>query len=218
MKYKAAIFDFDYTLGDSTEGIVLSVNYGLERLGYDPGSPEAVKRTIGLSLKKTFACLTGCGDEEKAQQFCVYFKEKSDQVMVAHTELLPAVRQVLKKFRESKCLIGIVTTKYHYRIDQILDKFQMADMVDLIVGGDDVKAEKPSPEGLLSAVLKMGVRTDQVLYTGDSLVDAETAARAGVDFAGVLTGTTGLKEFERFEAVCIVKDLEELWNRLAGES
>ena len=31
---KAIIFDFDYTLGDSTNGIVLSVNYALEKLGF----------------------------------------------------------------------------------------------------------------------------------------------------------------------------------------
>ena len=32
--FKAIIFDFDYTLGDSTKGIVLSINYALERLGH----------------------------------------------------------------------------------------------------------------------------------------------------------------------------------------
>ena len=33
MKYQAVVFDFDYTLGDSTEGILSSVRYGMERLG-----------------------------------------------------------------------------------------------------------------------------------------------------------------------------------------
>ena len=32
--YKAVIFDFDYTLGDSTNGIVLSVNYALGEMYY----------------------------------------------------------------------------------------------------------------------------------------------------------------------------------------
>ena len=31
---KAIIFDFDYTLGDSTNGIAISINYALEELGY----------------------------------------------------------------------------------------------------------------------------------------------------------------------------------------
>lgn len=40
MKYKGIIFDFDYTLGDSTEGIVTCVNTALRRLGYDTADRE----------------------------------------------------------------------------------------------------------------------------------------------------------------------------------
>ena len=216
VKYKAVIFDFDYTLGDSTEGIAASVNHGLEKLGYEARGLEDIRKTIGLSLKETFACLTGSRDREKAQRFCTYFKEKSDQVMVDNTRIYQTVRPVLEKLREQGCRIGIVTTKYHYRIDQILDKFQMAGLVDMIVGAEDVKAEKPSPEGLLYAMEQLGMEREEVLYTGDSVVDAKTAARAGVDFAGVLTGTTALQEFEPFGHVCIVRDLEELLEGLTA--
>ena len=33
---KAVLFDFDYTLGDSSSGIVISVNYALNKLAYPP--------------------------------------------------------------------------------------------------------------------------------------------------------------------------------------
>ena len=62
MKYKAVIFDFDYTLGDCTEGIAASVNHGLKKMGYEAGELEDIRKTIGLSLKETFACLTGSRD------------------------------------------------------------------------------------------------------------------------------------------------------------
>ena len=51
MKYKAVIFDFDYTLGDCTEGIAASVNHGLKKMGYEAGEMEDIRKTIGLSLK-----------------------------------------------------------------------------------------------------------------------------------------------------------------------
>ena len=110
-----------------------------------------------------------------------------------------------------------MTTKYHYRIDQILDKFQIAGLVDVIVGAEDVKAEKPSPEGLLYAMEQLGADRSEVLYTGDSVVDAKTAAAAAVDFAGVLTGTTSSREFEPFDHICIVRDLAELMNALTQD-
>ena len=46
--------------------------------------------------------------------------------MVEHTRLYPAVGPAFEELRRQGCRIGIVTTKYHYRIDQILDKFQIA--------------------------------------------------------------------------------------------
>ena len=142
---------------------------------------------------------------------------ETDQVMVDRTRLYPAVRPVFEELRRQGCRIGIVTTKYHYRIDQILDKFQIAGLVDVIVGAEDVKAEKPSPEGLLYAMEQLGADRSEVLYTGDSVVDAKTAAAAAVDFAGVLTGTTSSREFELFDHICIVRDLAELMNALTQD-
>ena len=66
--YKAVIFDFDYTLGDSTNGIVLSINHALEKLGFQVQDTKSIQRTIGLSLKDTLFELTGIQDEETAQK------------------------------------------------------------------------------------------------------------------------------------------------------
>ena len=127
--------------------------------------------------------------------------------MVASTQIYESVKQVLGNLREKGCKIGIVTTKYHYRIDAILEKFDMTDMVDLIVGGDEVKTPKPDPEGLLYAIDHLGLDKRDILYVGDSVVDAKTAQSAEVDFAGVLTGTTSAKDFASYDSVCIAKDL-----------
>ena len=51
---KAVIFDFDYTLGDSTLGIIQSVNHGLKNMGYSIIPDEQIRRTIGLSLQDTY--------------------------------------------------------------------------------------------------------------------------------------------------------------------
>lgn len=208
--YKAYIFDFDYTLGDSTDGIVQSVLYALEKLQEEPKATEEIRKTIGLSLKETYFTLTGSKNEERAEQFAAYFKEKADEVMVASTQIYEPVKEVFSFLREKGCKIGIVTTKYHYRIDAILAKFDMNDMVDIIVGGEDVKTPKPDPEGLLFAIEQLQLERTDILYVGDSIVDAETAEAAKVDFAGVLTGTTSAEDFAKYRNICIVDDLYEL--------
>ena len=205
--YQAYIFDFDYTLGDSTDGIVQSALYALSKLGEEPKSTEEIRKTIGLSLKETYFTLAKSKDETKAELFAKYFKEKADDVMVASTQIYEPVKQVLTTLREKGCKIGIVTTKYHYRIDAILAKFDMTQLIDIIVGGDDVKTPKPDPEGLLYAIDRLELDKKDILYVGDSVVDAKTAQSAEVAFVGVLTGTTNAEDFAGYNNVCIVKDL-----------
>lgn len=209
---KAVIFDFDYTLGDSTNGIVLSANYALGKLGLDVKSTEEIRKTIGLSLKDTYSALTMKHNEEEAEQFSKYFKEKADLVMVENTELYANVKEVLRKLKKEGYKIGIVTTKLHYRIEKILNKFHALDLVDLIVGADDVKIEKPDPEGLIWTIEHLKLDKKDILYVGDSLVDAKTAENAQVKFAGVLTGTTTSDEFGMYKNVFIGENIQEVYH------
>ena len=110
--YQAVIFDFDYTLGDSTGGIELSINYALETMRYPCQSTDEIKKTIGLSLKDTFERLTLCKDAEAASRFSSLFKQKADEVMVDNTILYHYVNKVFQGFKDKGCKIGIVTTKY----------------------------------------------------------------------------------------------------------
>lgn len=207
--YKAVIFDFDYTLGDTTDGIVKSVDYALEYLGYAAKSVSEIRRTIGLSLKQTFAALTDCHDNEQAERFAKLFRKKADEVMTESAVLYDCVPEILRELHKTR-KIGIVTTKFHYRIEAILRKFSVRKSVDVIIGGEDVKEEKPSPEGLLKAVDMLGLEKREVLYVGDSYIDAAAAQSAGIDFAAVLTGMT--TDFSGYKSVCVAKNLRGIFD------
>ena len=136
---KAILFDFDYTLGDSTKGIISSVNFALNKLGYQKRDEATIRKTIGLSLRDTFFELEPEGKESEAEQFSRFFKEKADEVMVPNTELYPGVREILQAIKKDGYQIGIVTTKFHYRIEQIFSRQGILELIDQIVGAEDVK-------------------------------------------------------------------------------
>ncbi len=213
---KTVIFDFDYTLGDSSQGIVLSVSYALSRLGYGACSGERIKRTIGLSMKDTLRELTGDEDPEKVLLFSRYFREKADQVMLDNTVLYDGVVDALAGLKERGFKTAVVTTKYHYRIDQILKKFGAEELIDGIVGAEDVKIEKPDPEGLLRVIRDFGAQKEDVIYVGDSLVDAKTAENGGVSFIAVLTGKTEEAEFRERGCLNICGDVPQACRLIAG--
>ncbi len=206
--YKAVIFDFDFTLGDSSNGIIECTNYALKTMGFPERTPEDIKKTIGLSLSEMFFLLGNADSTDKADEFVKLYRDKADVAITASTMLYDGVLDVLRELRSLGIRCGIVTTKFHYRIDHILDKFSAANLIDIIIGGDDVLLEKPSPEGLLKAMEMLGVGKNEVLYVGDSLVDAKTAQSAGVDFAAVLTGVT--RDFSEYDNVFIGENLSRV--------
>lgn len=209
---KAVIFDFDYTLGDSTGGIVQSAMYALEKLGEEKKSEEQIIKTIGLSLEETYKVLSGNDDIEKQKLFRKYFIEKADEVMVASTELYKNTLTVLESLKQREFKTAIVTTKLNSRIQSIFKKFDALHLIDAIVGVEDVEKTKPYPEGLFLALKKLELQKEDVFYVGDSHVDAKASENAGIDFIGVLTGTTLKEEFEKYKNICVCNDIKEVYN------
>ena len=209
---KAVIFDFDYTLGDSTGGIVQSAIYALEKLGENSRTEIEIVKTIGLSLEETYEALTGKDSPENKKLFKKYFIEKADHVMVLSTELYKNTLTVLEKLKENGLKTAIVTTKFNSRIQSILKKFDASHLIDVIVGVENVENVKPHPEGLLLALDKLHIKKEEAYYVGDSHVDAKAAENAEIDFIGVLTGTTKKENFDRYKNVCICNDIKEVYN------
>lgn len=217
MRYKGMIFDFDYTLGDSTDGIVESANYALEQMGYQRAGREQIRRTIGLHLEETYRVLVESqGKDAKTEEeaeFRRLFVEKADQVMTASTSLYDGVLDLMRDWKGQGIKLGIVTTKYHYRIEEILQKYQAEGLFDVVIGGEDVARPKPDPEGLLRALKMWELPKEELLYVGDSLVDAKTAHAAEVDFAGVTTGTTPAEALAEYASVGVFASLRGLAER-----
>lgn len=214
MKYSAFIFDFDFTIADASDGIVESANFALGKMGIPLKEHEAIRRTVGMTLTDAFYALTGTCDSAAAGLFREYFKEKADSVMTLNTVLFDDAIDTLKKLKERGAKTGIVTSKNHYRIDEVLDKHDIVDLVDIIIGFEDVNQPKPSAEGLLKAIELLGIHKNDVLYTGDSLIDAKTAQNAGVDFAAVTTGTTLESELAEYPHILISSSLTGLFSEL----
>ena len=210
MNYTTYLFDFDYTLADSSRGIVTCFRNVLTHHGYTEVTDDDIKRTIGKTLEDSFSILTGVTDAGQLAGFKAEYRKEADTHMTVNTVLFLETKSVLTALKDSGARIGIISTKYRFRIKELLDQHFPEDFMDIIVGGEDVKAAKPSPEGLLLAIKRLHVSKAETLYIGDSTVDAETAQAAGVDFAGVTHGVTTAKELEKYPHRKIMNTLEEL--------
>ena len=210
MSYTTYLFDFDYTLADSSRGIVTCFRNVLNQHGYTDVTDEDIKRTIGKTLEESFSILTGVTDEDQLAGFKSEYRKEADTHMTINTVLFLETKSVLLALKDAGAFIGIISTKYRYRIKEMLDQHFPGSFFNIIIGGEDVQTAKPSPEGLLLAIKQLHVTKAETLYIGDSTVDAATAKAAGVDFAGVTHGVTSAEELGKYPHWKIMNSLEEL--------
>lgn len=71
-----------------------------------------------------------------------------------------------------------------------LEKFDLLDTVDVVVGRDSHPTRKPDPGPLLAVIDELGVSPERTLFVGDSDSDRVTAERAGAAFKPVASGHT----------------------------
>ena len=142
--------------------------------------------------------------------FISRYVERADQIMADLTVVYDCVPDTTARLIETGFELGIVSTKFRYRIMEILEREKLSDSFGVIVGGEDVTEHKPHPEGLLTAVSILRMKKGNVYYVGDSMVDALTAERAGIPFIAVLTGTTGENEFNELPNIAVVEDVSAL--------
>jgi phosphoglycolate phosphatase len=212
---RTLIFDFDYTLVDSSPGVIDCIDFALRGLGLPSVSDKSARQTIGLSLPDTLVALAGPQHAQKGAAFARLFVQRADQVMVAKTALLPSVAATIRRLKRQGMALGIVSTKFRYRIKATLQRENLLELFDVIVGGEDVSSHKPDPESLALALAKL--RASQgILYVGDSVTDAETARRAAVPFVAVLSGVTPQEAFRAYDPVAVLPNLSQLPGLLAG--
>lgn len=209
---QAIIFDFDYTLADSSRGVIECINFALDRLGLPPAGDAEIRRTIGLSLPDALVMLVGKEYAQHADAFTRFFVERADEVMTDMTELFDIVPETVAALRNLGIRLGIVTLKYRYRIESVLKQDRLSDAFEVVIGFEDVSAHKPDPSGLLTAVERLDCVRQNCLYVGDSVTDARTAQRAAIDFIPVLSGVTPRAAFDDYNVYTILEDVSGLLN------
>jgi phosphoglycolate phosphatase len=209
-RFRSVIFDFDYTLADSSRGVIDCIGFAMAKMGFPAVTDEAACQTIGLSLPDTFTALVGEHHAAQSDEFARLFIQRASKGMTGGTVLFDAVPGTIDLLKRRGIGLGIVSTKFRYRIEEILARESLLEAFDAIVGGEDVTRHKPDPEGLLAAIDRMGNALAEALYVGDSVVDAETAKQAQVPFAAVLSGTTPREAFAGQPVVGILESLHQL--------
>lgn len=183
---KAALFDFDGTLVDTTELIFQSMNHAVVEVLGETKTREELLANVGQPLPAQMKVL----DPERADDLLETYRVYNDENHEKFIASFPNVDESLHRLRDAGIKVGVVTSKRRHSVGLALESFPaLRDAVDEFVTMEDTTEHKPRPEPLLKGLeLLGGIPKEEAAYVGDSPFDIEAARAAGLTSVGVSWG------------------------------
>jgi phosphoglycolate phosphatase len=100
------LFDFDFTLADSSQGIFKCINYALNKMNLPEQDYNTIKYTIGHSLPETYRILTKRNSEREENEFVKLFVKKADEIMNLNTLVYPEVFELMPMIKRKRLQNG----------------------------------------------------------------------------------------------------------------
>ncbi|MGA2915853.1 MAG: HAD family hydrolase [Sedimentisphaerales bacterium] len=194
MKIKAVIFDLD--------GTITEPYLDFDRIRSEIGLAADAGPLLEEMEKMSPA------DRKKAEQILY----KHEQLAIEHSKLNFGASETLKKLRQMKIKIGIMTRNTRSNASAVAKKHNIE--FDSIVDRNDGPV-KPDPFGVQRLCEFFRVKPQQTLVVGDYLFDLQSAKTAGAKAVLIKTGKNP-EQFALFADFIIDKLLEiiDIINRI----
>jgi len=203
---KAALFDFDGTLVDTTDLIYQSMRHAAgEVLGREV-SREVLMANVGQPLPRQMELLSAEHAEALLDSYRLHNEENHDALI----KEFPGVEESLARLHAAGVRVAVVTSKRRFSVDMALKTFPgLGKVVDQWVTMEDTTEHKPRPEPLLKGLELLGnVPRKQAAYVGDSPFDVAAAKAAGVRSVAVSWGAFSEDALRAAEPDHLVPDLD----------
>lgn len=182
-RVRVAVLDLDGTLVDSFADLSGSVNHALRAVGLPARPLPEIRGFVGegarLLLERAVTPRVDLLEPALAAWWEHYDAHCTDR-----TVLFPGMDGLL---RGAGRVLAVHTNKPGRLARKILDHLGVGERFAAVLGGDEAP-RKPDPRGTLELVVRLGGRPEDAVFVGDSLIDARTAAAAGIPFVAVTWG------------------------------
>ncbi|MFH1623458.1 MAG: HAD-IA family hydrolase [Candidatus Aenigmatarchaeota archaeon] len=207
-KFKAVLFDKDGTLIDSIDKYHSSINAALQKFGMQPWSRETfIQRLWGRKFRLNIDSILFDVPKEMMEEIYAEYR-KNLPLFDGLERMFPWTMPTLEILKAASLKLAVVTGTDRLVALKILEKFGILRQLDLVVGGDEAEP-KPSPEPILKACSELGLNPGEVMYVGDTRVDAEAGKAAGCATA-ILTTALNAVDLQEIGGILIVDDLSEI--------
>jgi pyrophosphatase PpaX len=203
---RAALFDFDGTLVDTTELIYQSMRHAAGDVLGREISREILMANVGQPLPRQMELL----DAEHAGELLESYRLHNEEHHDALIKEFPGVEESLARLRAGGVRVAVVTSKRRFSVEMALETFsRLGEIVDRFVTMEDTAEHKPDPAPLLKGLEFLGdIPPEEAAYVGDSPFDVAAAKAASVTSVAVSWGAFSEETLRSAEPDYLVPDLD----------
>jgi phosphoglycolate phosphatase len=214
LKYKAVVFDLDGTLVDSHEDLGDAMNGALEENGLQTHPYEKYKEMIGNGVQILAKRAVGENRPELVGRVLESMRKRYSQNAFNKTKAYPGLESLVKELKEMGMKLAVLTNKDDAFAAKVVEYYYGKGVFTIIWGAEPGRAIKPDPAALRELLAKLGVKSQDAIFVGDSGVDMDVAVACGVTAIGVTWGFRGREELIEHGAQRIVDNAQELIREL----
>ncbi len=178
--YRYAFFDLDGTLTDSSEGIINSIKYALEKNGYPVPDEAELLKFIGPPLADSFAGYLNL-PKDQAQDMVDTYREYFAVKGLFENRVYDGAESMLANLNRAGVELVLATSKPEKFARQILEHFELDKYFEHVVG-----ATLDGNLGRKSDIIKKALKDleikdhQQVIMIGDREYDISGANDSGL--------------------------------------
>lgn len=208
---RLCIFDFDGTLIDSVDDVVISFNKALSMYNLSTLTREDYIGYLGGNIDEIVSLVLGDkSTPENIEIFKEVYLNFYESSKKEATVPFSGAHEVLENLQENNVLLAINSNRFTYSIELFLDRF-FSDIDFISIEGHEMDfPSKPNPYGINKIIKMANVSRDDVIYIGDSITDIETAKNAGIDCVIVRWGYGNAEDWENDYILEAIDDFSQI--------
>ena len=206
---RGVLFDLDGTLIDSRADLADAVNAALSAHGHASLDPELIVQFVGSgALNLIERSLEAAVATSSPTVVLRTFSEMYRANHRTKTTLYPGVASTLATLDRAGLRMAVVSNKPEEFTRSLLEHFDIARHLPVVLGGDSLPERKPHPAPFLQAMRSLGLLAHETIVVGDGEQDMLAARAAGIYAFGLTSGF-------RSEAVLVENGADALSSAVA---
>jgi len=208
----AILFDLDGTLSDPGEGIIKSIRYALEKIGYPCPSDDVLASHIGPPLQLAFASIFGAGHDDKVNEAVQHYRQRysvEGRGMIEN-RLYPGMPETLKILQDAGRRLFVATSKPMAITMQIIAHFNLGSFFSGIYGSELDGTRSDKGDLIAFIVEQEKLSPEETIVIGDRKHDIIGASRCGIKSIGACWGYGSAQELNEAGTVALAQTPEDL--------